>query len=202
MRARAVLTPGTDLFESLGALHDALPLIQPVDFPLFRRRDHAIVIFSDASWSSNSGRMGIVVWCPYREKYFYSSSIVPPHLVAYFTYLQPQSTYIAQAELLAYTAAYFTYPELLKGRLVHHFIDNTPARANAITGTSSSTISSRILHTYHVQVLSIACQPWAGFVYSEDNIADLPSRSEFTLMRRLKATYRPMVIPRLHQWRF
>ena len=200
VRSTSRLTPGSDLCECLHALHDALPLIQPVEFPLFRRKDHAIIILSDASWSANSGRMGLVLWCPYRMELFYSSRKVPFYLVEYFMHLQLQSTYICQAELLALVAAYFSYPELLGQRLIHHFVDNKPARSIAISGSSSSRICSRILHTYHLQVLKLACRPWIGFVYSEDNISDLPSRNDFALMRRLGATSRPMVLPRLDDW--
>ena len=115
-------------------------------------------------------------------------------------FLQLQSTYICQAELLALVSAYFSFPDLLRQRLVHHFVDNKPARSIAISGSSSSRICSRILHTYHHQILKLACQPWIGFVYSEDNISDLPSRNDFTLMRSMGATSRPMVLPRLNNW--
>ena len=144
--------------------------------------------------------MGLVVWCPYRRELYYSSRKVPFYLVEYFMYLQLQSTYICQAELLALVSAYFSFPELLGQRLVHHFVDNKPARSIAISGSSSSRICCRILHTYHLQILKLACQPWIGFVYSEDNISDLPSRNEFALMRRLGASSRPMVLPRLNNW--
>ena len=60
VRSTSPLNPGSDLFECLHTLHDALPLIQPVEFPLFRRKDYAIVVFSDASWSANSGRMWVL----------------------------------------------------------------------------------------------------------------------------------------------
>lgn len=94
VRNTSSLVAGTDLFDCLSALHDALPLMEPIEYSLFRRRDHAVVIFSDASWSSNSGCMGLVVWCPYREQLFYSSLDVPTHLVTYFMELQLQKTYI------------------------------------------------------------------------------------------------------------
>ena len=173
-----------------------------VEFPLYRRKDHAVVVFSDASWSTRSSCMGIVVWCPYRAALYFSSHIVPKHVITLFEWLKLQSTYIYQAESLAYTAAYYTYPDILRHRLVHHFIDNIPARSNVIKGSSSSLISSRIVHAYHSKVLELACSPWAGFVYSEDNIADLPSRFEFDLVRRLGGTRVDMVIPSLRAWRY
>ena len=38
-----------------------------------------------------------------------------------------QKTYIAQLEVLAGVALYYTYPERIRGRQVNHFIDNTVA---------------------------------------------------------------------------
>ena len=126
--------------------------------------------------------MGLVVWCPYRQKLYFSSLVVPKDIVELWLSLRAQATYIHAAELLACAAVYYTYPHILRGRLAHHFVDNKAARANAISGTTGSVITYPILGTYHVQILSLACQPWIGFVYSEDNLADLPSRGDFRVV--------------------
>ena len=57
--------------------------------------------------------------------------------------------------------------------------------------------SSRILLDVDVQMVRLQCDPWFGFVYSEDNISDLPSRGDFTLMESLGAEFRAMVFPQL-----
>ena len=49
-------------------------------------------------------------------------------------------------------------------------------------------------------MLTLGAVPWFGFVYSEDNIADLPSRGDFHLMHRLGAWYRTCVLPALDSW--
>ena len=51
---------------------------------------------------------------------------------------------------------------------------------------------------HHIQLVSLQCDPWVGFVYSEDNLSDPPSRGDFRLMRSLGARRRQMVFPRLH----
>ena len=41
-------------------------------------------------------------------------------------------------------------------------------------------------------------RPWFSFVYSEDNISDLPSRFEYALLRGMGAVRRRCVLPSLH----
>ena len=84
--------------------------------------------------------------------------------------------------------------------LVHHFIDNKGARAGIVKGSSGKPDSARIIDALHVELVALACQPWFGFVYSEDNLSDDPSRGEWGLLRRLGAEPRDIVLPRLAGW--
>jgi hypothetical protein len=79
----------------------------------------------------------------------------------------------------------------------HHFVDNEAAKVGLIKGTSSSPHTSVVLLDYHVVVVELQCDPWVGFVYSEDNLSDPPSRGDFKLMQHLGARYRPMLFPAL-----
>ena len=88
----------------------------------------------------------------------------------------------------------------LRSRLVHHFVDNQPALSGMIKGGSPSADSARLIHEYTLATIALACRPWLGFVYSEDNLSDGPSRRDHRLMARLKATFRLMVVPRLLTW--
>ena len=47
------------------------------------------------------------------------------------------------------------------------------------------------------RVLRLGCRPWFGFVYSEDNLSDLPSRELFGLLKWLGSTRRVLVRPSL-----
>ena len=147
-----------------------------------------------------SGRLGIVLYDPSSALWHYSSQPVPGWMVSLFVRLQSQQTYICQFELLAALCAYITFPDVLGNMLAHHFLDNLPAMQSLIKGGSSGRISARTVHEYSLAVLSIACRPWKSFVYSEDNISDLPSRNEFRLLRRLRAVRRPMRLPSLSHW--
>ena len=56
---------------------------------------------------------------------------------------------------------------------------------------------ARLIDALVVRILRQACRPWFGFVYSEDNLSDLPSREEFGLLQKLNSTRRVLVRPSL-----
>ena len=109
-------------------------------------------------------------------------------MVILFQRLQFKLTYTCQAELVAAACAYLTFPDLLEGRLVHHFVDNDTAKSGMISGYSGKPDSARVLLEMHAAMSRLQCHPWIGFVYSGDNISDDPSRGEFDLVRRLLCT--------------
>ena len=117
-------------------------------------------------------------WCPIREHYFYTSAVIPRWLTDFLRRLRVKETYITAYELIAAACAHLTFPDLLRGRLVHHFVDNKAARGGLVRGSSGKPDCAWVIGEVHVQVLALACQPWFGFVYSEDNLSDLPSRGE------------------------
>jgi hypothetical protein len=80
---------------------------------------------------------------------------------------------------------------------VHHFVDNKAALAGSVSGFSSKPDSARVLHALAVRVMRLACNPWFGFVYSEDNISDGPSRGDFALLKAMGAKRRALVRPSL-----
>ena len=106
-----------------------------------------------------------------------------------------KKTYIAAYELLAEVCAYNSFPEQLRGRIVHHFVDNTAALAGSKSGYSGKPDCARLIDALVVRILRLACRPWFGFVYSEDNLSDLPSREEFGLLQKLNSTRRVLVRP-------
>ena len=119
-------------------------------------------------------------------------------MLLYFVWLAAKNKYICQLELLATSAAYYTFPDiLLRGRLIHHLVDNKAAMSNMISGYTSKPDSAVILGTAQEQILELQCYPWFGFVCSADNISDLPSRNEFGLLRRLRAVRRAIRLPPL-----
>ena len=118
-------------------------------------------------------------------------------MLALFERLQKKKTYIATYELLAEVCAYITFPDVLQGRIVHHFVDNTAALAGSIKAYSSRPNCARVIDALVARILKLSCRPWFGFVYSEDNLSDLPSRGSFELLVSLGSKRRALVRPSL-----
>ena len=192
---------GSELDRCLTFLSSAVQVVRPTFFPFCPAvRQLRCVVLTDASFSDMSGCLGVVVWCPRLERWFYASARVPPWMLALFQRLVRKKNYICHFELLAAVCAYLTFPDILASRLVHHLLDNEAALRGLIKGYSGKPDSGRIIHEYSVQVLRLACRPWLGFVYSEDNLSDLPSRGEYRLLRRIGATRRLLRLPKLSAW--
>ena len=66
-----------------------------------------------------------------------------------------------------------------------HFIDNTGALFGLQKGYSGDLDSARLIHVFHAAVAAMGVNPWLEFVPSGANIADLPSRGEFSLLQEL-----------------
>ena len=92
-------------------------------------------------------------------------------------------------------AAYTSRPEQLRGRDVIHFIDNTGALFNMAKGTSRDDDSARLVHVMHAVLAATECNVWLEYVQSGANIADLPSRGEFELLKELGSIPFEMKIP-------
>ena len=171
---------------------------RPAVVSIFPRSDPPVLVLTDASEISfRKGAIGVVVWCPASRNLYYCAMHVPLEVLLYFAWLAAKNKYICQLELLAVSAAYYTFPDILRGRLVHHFVDNRAAMSNMISGYSSKPDSAVLIGTSQEQILNLQCYPWFGFVCSEDNLSDLPSRHEFRLLRELKAKRRACRLPPL-----
>jgi len=118
-------------------------------------------------------------------------------MVAWLFRLERKGTYVNQFEIVAAVAAYLTFPDLLAGRFVHHFVDNNNAISSLVGGYSSAPDSCALVHAYYVAQVSLRQRTWFSFVYSEDNIADLPSRGDFRMLRSMGGTWRDCVLPTL-----
>ena len=193
---------GSLLYEDLSTLLRILPLLRPVSFPLLRRSDPPCILLTDASEDGQLlGEVGVFLWCPLQRRAFAAGDKLGARFRDWILGLRPgKKKCITQYELLAALIAYLTFGDILRGRLVHHFIDNAGALSGLIRGSSGKADSSRILNHVHVQVAALTCQPWFGFVYSEDNLSDLPSRGDFALVKSLGAEIRDLQLPDLSGW--
>ena len=202
VRGSASLGPDSLLADDLLTLYELLPRLRPAQYPLLPRTDRPLILLTDASEEAvlPTGEIGVFLWDPAAAVSYFTALRLPPAVLAWLQGCKWQKKYITQYELLAAACAYTTFPDVVRGRLVHHFLDNFAAYSGLVRGSSNKPHSARIINNTHAAVLELGCQPWFGFVYSEDNIADLPSRGDFWLMWQLGAIFRPCVLPELNRW--
>ena len=180
--------------EGLRLLAEGLP---PRRLPVLASAEPPTVVFTDASWENGAGALGVVVKRP-GQPLLWTACDCPPWVLRAFQQVdRRKEQYIGQLELLAAVLAYTTFPEELRGRHVVHWIDNESAVYALAKGYSGSPDSARVVNLYHVSVAQLGATPWIEYVHTDDNIADLPSRGDFALLRVLggDGAFRPAVVP-------
>jgi hypothetical protein len=162
-----------------------LPRLPPRVFD-FRRREvkPPIVLYTDAMGEGTFGRIGIVIYDPLDKEHVWrdASAVVPPSLVAA---LRPRQQYIMPFETLAPVVALLTRPAQFTDRHVICFVDNTGALFGLGKGNCGDMDSARMIHVFHTMCAALGVSVWFEYVPSGANIADLPSRDEFALLRQM-----------------
>jgi len=203
------------LHQSYDFFRALLPNLPPLTLPIALDTRPAILLYTDASFhnlkvskrrdacSSKlqhrwTGRMGYVLHDFHTGVFYYGTATPSRAIVRSFS--PNKKTYIAQLEALAAISVYFTFPELFMGRRVNHFIDNTVALSALIHGYSRAIDISFMSNAFHLQMAGLKATAFLDFVPSLANIADLPSRNEFALLKRLGARPKPMKTPAFNDW--
>ena len=145
---------------------------------------------------------------PSRKPRPYRYALGEPEWRTLLSFWSPDhKTYIAQLEVLAAVAAYFTYPRLFVGRRVHHFIDNTVALSALVHGYSGKPDLAKMVNAFFLQMAGLRASVYFDWVPSKANIADLPSRNDvasllFELrgLRRAPGSRTSLVVPSVGQW--
>ena len=127
------------------------------------------------------GALGAVLYDPLDGgSVRYAAADPPWH--ALLTHFEQRATYIAELETLAALAVYSTYPDIIAGRKVIHFIDNTVALSALVHGYSGKPNLAKAVNLFYLQLVSLRATAWMEWVPSKANIADLPSRGEWELL--------------------
>ena len=195
---RDVASPMPDeLREAVAGLRLLAGCLPPRTLPLLASDAPPTVIFTDAAFEAGRGTLGVVVKRPGRPLLWTACDCPPWVLQAFAELDRPKSQYIGQLELLAAVVAYTTFADELRGEHVIHWIDNESAVYSLVKGYSRAPDSARVVNLFHGCVAQLEVTPWIEYVQSDDNIADLPSRGEFELLRALGGdeAFRPAIVP-------
>ena len=128
------------------------------------------------------GALGAVVYDPV-DHTAYVASAEPPWALLLSSWNSSRKTYIAELETLAAIAVYSTYPSLIAGRRVNHFIDNTVALSALVHGYAGKPDLAKSVNIFYLQMIGLRASVYFDYVPSKANIADLPSRNGWTELR-------------------
>ena len=95
------------------------------------------------------------------------------------TEIEPQR-HINKIEAVVPAICLCTWPDLIRGSLWLHFIDNDGALACLISGCSENSSLSAVVDFTWAQIPALSCWPWFERVPSECNIVDGLSRRDFS----------------------
>jgi len=135
-------------------------------------------------------------------KFAYAETIVPQHILEFVHSLRAKKAFICVLEELAIAAPYFSpvLEHAFRDTDVIHFADNVAANSAIIKGGSSAPDMARIVAALHIRLVRQSIRLWIEFVKSEANLADLPSRGQFDLIRAMGARRVPFFIPPFRGW--
>ena len=97
---------------------------------------------------------------------------------------------VGQAEILPVVLAKATWPELVTDQGVVVFIDNNSARYGLISGFSPVPQSSELISASYVLDAELGTFPWYSRVPSVANLADGPSRLDFSEVAAYPGSFR------------
>ena len=191
---------GSELHHSLLFFQALLPRLPRLSLAVVPSDEPPLLIYTDASFSrkrnlrrlgasaavdlpggSLSGALGAVVFDPVTNEVRYAAA-QPNWAILLSSWRVDRKTYIAELEELAAIAVYSTYPDLVQGRKVHHFIDNTVALSALVNGYSGKLELAKMTNIFYMQMIGLRASVYFDYVPSKANIADLPSRARFDLL--------------------
>ena len=159
-----------------------------------------LIIFTDGAFEPGAeGNMvatcgGVLVDGGRCRSYF--GAVVPPRLTKLWA-SEGSKQLIGQIELVPVVLARRLWASQIQGRKLICFLDNEAGREGLVKGFSPAMYSRQILQAIAAEELKAQAWPWFARVSTHSNVADAPSRLDFTDMLRMGA--REVPIPD-HTW--
>ena len=156
-----------------------LPDVPPLMLPCGQRKgtsDAPVVVYTDASFNE-AGFSGLGIVILDGDNRYTAGCRVPEWLLAW---LRHRGQQINHLEMAAAVAARTTFPDVLAGRKVIHFVDNTTALSKAVHGYANEPDMANLVNSLHICDAVLAVDAWWEWVPSKANVADLPSREPST----------------------
>ena len=174
------------LAEALVHLKDFLVLEKPRRIS-FDRDQSPAVLFTDGSFEGGRGFCGGVFFRNPTSGPEYWGMQVSEQLIKNWAGLGSIHA-IAQCELLPVLIALRTWSSDIQGRYLLVFVDNNAVLDSLIKGNTGCLASLELLSLTCACMMRLGCVPWITRVPSSSNIADGPSRSDFSLVSQMPSS--------------
>ena len=174
---------------ALSFLYDLIKDLPPFTVPMYPPQQESVLVWTDAMFEKGGRRLdgpergciaalGAIVWCPRRRAYYHSHKMISPVILEWLFSIKEQ--YIAQLEMLAVFSVYESLPQVFTDALVIHWVDNQGVLWNAAHGSSTEPGCAMMTHTTSLTQARLRARVWYEYVPSALNIADDPSRQDFS----------------------
>ena len=150
-----------------------------------------VQLFADAS--STPAHLGAVVVLG--RKFFYTSWAVPSELLSLFQFRRDNQ--IMGLELLAIALALDTFADKIRGRRVRVWSDNTGSESAVRRGKAKAFDHGCIAHCIWLAAAELGIELRVDRVPTASNIADLPSRREYSWLEEMGAVWVKPVMRRM-----
>ena len=141
-------------------------------------------MYTDASYNAN-GWSGLGIIVIDGDDRYEAGCRVPQWLL---DWLRPRGQQINHLEAAVLVAARLTFPDVLFGRQVLSFIDNTVALSKAVHGYANEPDMAAVINSLHACDAALGIDAWNEWVPSHANVSDLPSREPSTWDAEARAT--------------
>lgn len=149
-----------------------LPSLPPLALQCGDRQDTPVVVYTDASYNE-AGWSGLGIVVVDGDDIYESGARVPPWLIKW---LRPRGQQINHLEAIVMAAARLTFPDVLRGRRVVHFVDNTVALSKAVHGYANEPDMAAVVNALHVCDAALCVDAFYDWVPTKANVSDIPSR--------------------------
>ena len=146
--------------------------------------ERTVQVFCDAR--STPPRLAAVVYT-YDGLSYYTDMEPPQALLDFF--VERRDAQICGLELCAIALALCTFGEFCEGRKVHLWSDNCGSEHATRRGSAKAWDHNHIVHALWVKAAMLRCHLWVDRVPTKVNIADLPSREEYGLLRAMHTKF-------------